>query len=362
MPYPLSTKGGIHYTSLDRNKQVYLSLVRGIVDLVFQPPCASSSSARPSSPSTAASASLLDFPETLYLDHVRLGTLHGESTDLVALWSLLLLTRQLTAKSGKTPSTEWFTRVKGEIKDVAGTRIGMCFTCKCIDPEPGCSCHSHHSERHSGKGVCESRKAGCVKKGVILQVASKVSAVASQRGSAQPESSASRIANSVPDSVTLNLAMSWADMNISHESKLNGILKERLRESVFRAVVALVYPGNIIPTTNQSSTLASILSTSTLPLPPSPFVPQSSSPLTAPPQPLDAFERSFTSPPWPTQLLQQVFQTDCPSGSGMEIILDEIKGLSERIAKLVLVHLNAYLAVYEQEGFLDLSSEPFSRR
>jgi hypothetical protein len=48
---------------------------------------------------------------------------------------------------------------------------------------------------------------------------------------------------------------------------------------------------------------------------------------------------------------------DMPLGvaTGMEPLTDEIRALSEKISRLALIHLNAFLPLYEQEGFLELS-------
>jgi hypothetical protein len=44
------------------------------------------------------------------------------------------------------------------------------------------------------------------------------------------------------------------------------------------------------------------------------------------------------------------------TATGMEPLADETKSLGERLSKLALIHLNAYLPLYEQEQFVFLES------
>ncbi|KAF9267453.1 hypothetical protein L218DRAFT_955334 [Marasmius fiardii PR-910] len=95
IPLPLHSESGLDFPTLGKNRQVYLAALKGITELAFYPPFLR----QPRPGSTLFPASLPDYPETLYLDHARLRNLTKEIGDVVALYMLLLLYRQLLCSS-----------------------------------------------------------------------------------------------------------------------------------------------------------------------------------------------------------------------------------------------------------------------
>ncbi|KXN88247.1 Protein SOK1 [Leucoagaricus sp. SymC.cos] len=124
---------GLRYASLSQKQQLYISVVRGIVDTVFCPPSSSS----PATLSTNLRPSPIDssfpsFPETLYLDQGRIQNHTSEITDTVALWMFLLLFRQLTpclrrGKYQKDSVDEYAAILKRDIRAIGPRSLGACF-------------------------------------------------------------------------------------------------------------------------------------------------------------------------------------------------------------------------------------------
>lgn len=268
IPHPLYPRG-LRYTSLCRNQQVYLATLAAVTDSVFYPPD--------------------EYPDTAYLDHNRLILLSSNAADITAMHLFLLLYRQLslsqpfnrgngsrTMPSIDEPSLE---KIKNEIRDVGTARMGLCFL-----------------EDYDNEGRPKlQRRWDNVRHDVVLQIARRVQ---ESRG------------DSCPLQPLLNLACTWADTNFNPSSPLASLLRDRLRDVVFNAVVGLAFPGRA----SSSSRLASI---------------------------------DFCGRAEP--------KFDIPMAIGMEPLAGEIRTLAEKIARLSLVHLNAYLPLYEHEQFLESS-------
>jgi T-complex protein 11 len=282
----------VDYRALSSNQQLYTSVLRGIVDLIFDSPAGSSS------PSPATTSSRI--PETLYLDSTRLLALSSDAVDSTALCMLLLLYRQLvfSDKSSSRPklSDADLIKIKLEVRDIAaGYRLGRCLS-RDLD--------------QNGK---EAERWRAVKEDVVLQVARR--AEATRRGqvlashpcptSSSQSDPASRDAavNEGVDERSLNVARNWADAHLKNGSPLSSMLHKRLRETVLSAVLQSAYPGRDL----MSGCRPVVLNLS----------PGNSAGTT----------------------------------SGMEPLADEIRTLAEKISLLALIHLNAYLPMYESEGF-----------
>ncbi|KAG7443077.1 uncharacterized protein BT62DRAFT_1078806 [Guyanagaster necrorhizus] len=338
-----SYSDGLRYPQLKRNQQIYIAALKGLTDLVFNPPTRISPSSLPSpssTPPTSPTAPLPGFPETCYLDNNRLVLLSADVADLTAMFMFLLLYRQLlcSVNPAVTPHQQapkvdeaFLVKLKNEIRDIGSSRIGYCFL-----------------EQDSFKDGDE--KWLRVKQDVVLQIAmrakegqnkaylcslfrptlsSTVSAPSSPLSPAPPlspspspspaSSPSPRLSPSClcigpsPDERTLSVAQKWADLNIQPNSYLTILLRNRLRDVVFNAVVALCYPGRDSSTGQLSSVdfFSMISSTS----------------------------RSTVN---------------IGTATGMEPLAGEIRTLAEKISRLALVHLNAYLPLYEHPKFLSL--------
>jgi T-complex protein 11 len=269
------------------------------------------SSSPPATPlfqtSSATSSSLNAFPETLYLDSTRLALLSSEAADATALCMFLLLYRQLVfSESSEAPSSpQGFPKVvdtdlmqlKCEIRDIGPSRL------------PSGESDSPHGSKPDKK---EAERRLAARQGIVLQIARRAKEARNRTHTPSPSRASSPIGD-VPDEHTASLAQRWADSNMHANSALTVMLKGRLQDIVFNTVVKLAYPAPDSSTIKRGAVdfLAS------------------------------ASADSLVVP--------------LGTATGMEPLTDEIRTLSEKISRLSLIHLNAFLPLYEQEGFLELS-------
>ncbi|KAL0069754.1 Protein SOSEKI 1 [Marasmius tenuissimus] len=132
--HPLYSDGGLNFTSLGKNRQVYLAALKGLSELAFYPPFLRPPRSGTSPGPNLFPAPLPDYPETLYLDHTRLKNLTKEIGDVVALYMLLLLYRQLLYSSDwsddcsrrrvavKVDDTD-LAKLKNEIQAIGSARL-----------------------------------------------------------------------------------------------------------------------------------------------------------------------------------------------------------------------------------------------
>lgn len=256
---------------------------------------------------------LSGYPETSYLDNARLSILSADAADATALYMFLLLYRQLvhSESTDPPPSPQDLSKVdhadllrlKSEIRDIGSARLGYCFSAG-----PSSNEAASPQEKNAEKEQVN-------KQDIVLQIAKRAKEAASRAsGASSPLEPFSPVADA-PDEQMVNLAQRWADSNIRANSPLGTMLQRRLRDVVFNCVVKLAYPGRDSTTGNLSDLTIDLLS----------------------------FTQAATSP------LEIPFGT----ATGMEPLVDEIRSLAERISRLALIHLNAYLPLYEQDGFLD---------
>ena len=300
---------------MTKNQQIYLSTLKGVVDLIFEtsglPHAAPSSTSPPTSPinSPTASSPMLTLPETLYLDKSRLLQLGSDVNDTTALYMCILLFRQLVfseplgGQSASAPpkvDLEDMTRLKHEIRALGSSRLGSYFLTAPID-DPEISLLQDNENRWN------------VKQDIVLQITKRAND-ARRRGS-QPVSALSSPIGEVPDQRIVSVAQHWAEFNMHPGSTLSAMLRNRLRDVLFDMVVSLAYPG-------RDSTTGKMLST-------------------------DFFS---TGQFFSTYLgIAHVVGTPI---AGMEALTDEIRRLAEKTSRLTLIHLNSYLPLYETEGFL----------
>ncbi|KAG5635357.1 hypothetical protein H0H81_011558 [Sphagnurus paluster] len=310
--HPKYPSNSLQFASLPRNQQTYLSVLRGILDLVFDPPPTTStpspsSSSPPPTPIFQATASALSrlrgSPETAYLDGARLALLSADAADATALYMFLLLYRQLVhSDSGDSPQDLTkvedadLLRLKNEIRDIGSSRLSHCFSSRCPPDEADRTREKDLEKEHNPK------------EDVVLQVAKRAKEARNPTPSSSSQASLSSVGES-PDEHIVSVAQRWADSNIQLDSPLCTMLRRRIRDVIFNSVVALAFPGRDSTTSKLTSIdfLASVQSAQDIPL---------------------------------------------GTATGMEPLADEIKSLSEKISRLALIHLNAYLPLYEQEGFL----------
>ncbi|KAF9468539.1 T-complex protein 11-domain-containing protein [Collybia nuda] len=307
----------LQYDTLPRNQQVYLAVLKGTLNLIFDPPVPPSSSVSPpltpvSPVRTPTSPVLHGYPETSYLDSARLTLLTSDAADATALSMFLLLYRQLVfSDSNEAPPSpqdpkveeEDLLRLKNEIRDIGSGRLGHCFMSK-----P--SFDGVASPQGSRSDRKEAERWRIAKQDIVLQIAKRAKE-ARNRAHSLPPSPSSPVADA-PDEQMLSLAQRWADSNMQPNSPLSTMLRRRLRDVVFNAVVTLAYPG-------RDSTTGKLTNI------------------------------DFHSP---TQA-DSALEIPLGAATGMEPLTDEIRTLAERISRLALIHLNAFLPLYEQEGFLD---------
>jgi len=329
LSHPRYPSGYLKYSALPRNQQIYVAVLRGMLALVFNPPPTASSSSSSSSSiisssppptplfqtSFGTSSSLNVFPETLYLDSARLALLSFEAADATALCMFLLLYRQLVfSESNEAPSSQGFPKVvdtdlmqlKREIRDIGPSRLAHCFSSRL----PSGESDSSHGSKPDKK---EAERYLAARQGIVLQVARRAKEARNRTHTSSPSQPSSPIGD-VPDEHTASLAQRWADSNMHANSTLTVMLRGRLQDIVFNTVVKLAYPAPDSSTVKRGAVdfLASARADSLVEMPHG-------------------------------------------AATGVEPLTDEIHALSEKISRLALIHLNAFLPLYEQEGFLELS-------
>ena len=301
---------------MTKNQQIYLSALKGIVDLVFEIsslPQTASSNSPPTSPisSPTVLSPFLAIPETLYLDKSRLLQLGFDANDTTALYMLMLLFRQLafsepvaglSAPDPPRVDLASMMRLKHEIRALGSCRLGSYFLTTPLTDDPEISLQDNENRRN-------------VKQDIVLQIAKRAND-ARHRGP-QPLSALSSPVGEVPDQRIVRVAQRWAESNMQSGSVLSTMLRNRLRDVLFHAVVSLAYPG-------RDSTTGKVLS-------------------------MDFFSTGQL----PTSLGTAHVGTPM---AGMEALTDEIRRLTEKISRVALIHLNSYLPLYETEGFLSSQS------
>ncbi|KAF9533259.1 T-complex protein 11-domain-containing protein [Crepidotus variabilis] len=390
------------FKAMTRNQQVYMSVLRGLVDIVFDSfTNASCSNSPPSTPvasvpptpltpspvsgfSTFSSApptpSTSTRPETLYLDKTRLNNFSSEASDVTALYMLMLLFRQLAFMDvGPNASTrpvrsvdeEDLLQLRQELIDIGPAKMGACFV-----PRTGEPALEDMTEKQ--KKDIELRRS--VRLDLVLQVAKRASDL--RRRNCPASSVSSTPYGDAPDSRLVNIATTWAETNMQPGSSLSVLLHNRMREVLFDLVVSLAYPGKDVvslaaaangtlrtttsvpgtSTTMHTSSVSTSMATCPAPKNSLPMVstPEDdrapSSPITTT---MSRIPSTTTSSPHlkidlytSTRLLTTAEAVTDNHQPGMEGILDDARELAEKLARLALIHLNTFLAMYESEGFL----------
>lgn len=327
IPHPLYPTGILDFSKHTRNQRAYLAALKGFVDLIFEPPVGAAQPLPPP-PSLAQTTlptiqPLAGYPETSYLDSARLVLLSIDAADLTALYMYSLLYRQLvhsdnSAVDARKLEDESLVKIKNELRDIGSGRLGFCFSRR-YNPEGG---KGDRKEVEKWRGT---------NRDVVLQIAMRAKQARSRKSTllSSSPSSASLSASSLtigssleaPDEQLLNLAQRWTDTNMQPGSALSTMLRDRLRGVVFNAVVSLAYPGR--DATNGKPIHLDI----------------SASGIAAGATAISSEAAASTAFSW------------AGTSTGMEPLADEIRSLSEKISRLALIHLNAYLPLYEQEDF-----------
>ncbi|KAF7365245.1 Vacuolar ATP synthase subunit B [Mycena venus] len=307
IPHPLYPPGYLKYQTLQKNQQIYLATLKGLTDLVFTSPSPANLISLPV-PTTPLSPSQAQAQAQGQGTLPTISSLPGtDAVDLTALYMFLLLYRQLKLSSSTTaerPTSglvpdEWeLGRIKREIRDIGSSRLGYAFYCGSATA----AVSDAEADRTDGIDMEELEKWRALKQNVVLQIAMRAK-----------NSNTNTTSPPTVDESLFAVAQRWADVNIQQDSALSGMLRKRLRDVVFDVVVGLAYPGRDATRPNVDfSTFG-----------------------------------SRTPSASPRSTLANVV------GTGMEALSDEISLLAENISRLALIHINAYLPLYEVEHFLD---------
>lgn len=314
IPHPSYPSDHLNYATMTKNQQIYMSVLKGTVDLVFQafsfPQGTMPSNSPPTSPINCPTVSspIPTMPETLYLDKSRLLQLGFDVDDTTALYMFMLLFRQLVFSESvdglSTPDPPKIDladmmRLKHEIRALGSSRLGSYLLTAPPADDPEFSPQEVENRRQD----------------IVLQIAKRANDA--RHRDSQPLTALSSPVGEVPDQRIISVAQRWAECNVHSGSPLSVMLRNRLRDVLFDAVVSLAYPG-------RDSTTGKMLS-------------------------MDFFSTGQL----PTSLGTAYVGTPM---AGMEALTDEIRRLAEKISRVALIHLNSYLPLYETEGFLSSQS------
>lgn len=324
--HPLYPSGPINYRALHRNQQGYLSALKAMTDLVFCPPSPVPlvplpvPTTPPSHSPLPAISPLPGYPETSYLDSARLLLLSTDAADATALYMYLLLYRQLVCSESSAQHTtpqealkvdeSDLLNLKKEIRDIGSSHLGYCFTGGDSKMGKGIEGVEILEEPQERK---EWEKWHNIKRDIVLQIAMRANDLRRRK---HPQSvslsSPHQPPLAQPDEQMLRLAERWSDSNMQPGSPLSVMLRDRLRDAVFKGVVAIAYPARDMMTGRLSA--------------------------------IDLGSSGLSG---------SAFEPALGTATGMEPLVQEIRSLAERLSRLALIHLNAYLPLYEQEGFLE---------
>ncbi|KAI6129810.1 T-complex protein 11-domain-containing protein [Pisolithus croceorrhizus] len=312
LTHPSIPSGSFDYRNLTQTQKTYISVLKGLTDLVFDPPPTPAPQCSSGSTVVAPSAMcpLPLYPETTYLDSARLLVLATDAADTAAMYMFLLLYRQLIfSDAGDSAVTRdrvndaELLRLKREIRDISSSHLGHFLK-------------YGNSDGASGGRDCPADDKWCkIKRDIVLQVALRAKEF---RGNASNQSAGSNPSSTVnassipyshaPDERTLRLAEGWSDTHIRPNSPLSIMLKNKVRDAVFSQVIAFAFPPSEATALGLSIHGAASLSSSS--------------------------------------------SSSAGLASGMEPLADEIHLLAERLARLAQIHLGVYLRLYEQEDIL----------
>ncbi|KAJ3564568.1 hypothetical protein NP233_g8211 [Leucocoprinus birnbaumii] len=321
---------GLDYASLGKKHQLYVSVVRSIVDTVFSPPSSSSTTSSTNLRPSPLERPFPSLPETLYLDSARIQNHTSEITDTVALWMFLLLYRQLASCSSqgkyqKERVDEFATILKQEIRAIGPRSLGSCFL-KDTDTALNISASTGSNQNPAADKLRNAVD------DVVLQVARRATSVQRDRKVVETVSPPPCGTGDVPDERTVSVARKWVLTNMKTDSSLRKLLHGRLKKVVFEKVLAEVYPARAEAALERMMG-QEIEGCGEV------FGPSRDVLSSLPRSPLPLFEMKR---PEPVQSW----------GNGLELLSDEVQSLVDKISLLVLVHFNAYLPLYEKEEFL----------
>ncbi|KAG8907607.1 hypothetical protein FRB99_003302 [Tulasnella sp. 403] len=290
-----------------RPKLIMSALCKAMVDLVFDPPAPATGASAPSFEPVQArfvkssTGCDMGYPETLYLDHARLNSYVNDAADLLGLYMLIMLFRQLTTVSASSGVEDWeIDRVKREVWEVGPSRLGLCFdVCPSTSGDP--------------KGKWEKGMGD-----VVLQVARRVEEVRERvrRGRKVVTEGEDETSRRPPSADLLALIENWQRTNYTKESPLQKIMKERLRTAVLDVVKEHALEGAL---------KTSVVGRSGMSM-----------------RKVNRHAAAGTSS-----------TAGQKRGGGLEPLMPEIVHLGERIARLVVFHAKVYRRLYEVEEFVD---------
>ncbi|KAG9003244.1 hypothetical protein FRB93_011157 [Tulasnella sp. JGI-2019a] len=351
---------------VDRSKIVSAALCSAMVELVFQPPAPPAS--RPPMAASSSEMTVLvepvvsqngsavttsspipdrfmrnhaqplhpcevGFPETLYLDHARLASYINDASDLLGLYMLIMLFRQLTTTGSPGAASvaleDWeIDRIKREVWEVGPSRLGLCF-----DVGPQLSSHGTDPKIKWEKGMSD----------VTLQVAKRAEEARERITKAQSHPNhespieSSTPTDRIPSPWMLTVIEKWKAAHYKKDSPLQKILQRRLQSAVLDVV--------------KDSVLAATSATSLVDASPGGKSPSARAYSAMPMRRINRHPLTATATSSPSTAAATILKKN--AGSGLEPLMPEILHLGERIARLVLFHSRVYKRLYEVDGFID---------
>ena len=347
------------FRSLRRSIQINITVIKAVIDLVFNPkfpdkspPPLTSSIPGTNTPPTSTTRSpclAIEVPETLFLDVARLGICTTDAVDLTAIYMLLLLYRQLVfsevslsardskgSASRRVAEAELIT-LKSEIWAIAPPRLGSCFIpeARKLDNLSASSSERRDKERpriRSSKSERERWRKGVRDVALHILARSKDVEWRAEAASAQT-ASIPRLAapgsvrpTRAPNTAMLRLVERWCESNLQFGSPLSILLREKLADEMLHMVMACYHNANYLPPLSNPTAMGGSVSRDS-----------------------QVASRALNK----VGLLQYLpSDTMVGWGLGMQTLDVEMKGIAERIAKLVRIHVDVYGVMYESESGL----------
>ena len=323
--------------------RVIASVLTALVDLIVFPPTPPSTVLPPSPTTTPVTKTVQQvqtvpgYPETLYLDHARLLMLTADAADINAHFMILTLFRTLSSsvpqKDGKrfAASDGELESLKREVSAIGPSRLGVCFCKEFAPTSSGEDSDVSNSHRNSDVKAWTASMDS-----VNLHLAQRLTMLEKRQSSSSTDNT-SELQNPAlvpPSPENLKRVQQWINSNLHNKSEVCAVFRRKLANAILKALIHRffhIWTSGIQKSRNDNHDFFSGVNNYGKSTSSSPCVSGSTSP---------------SSPNNSPTSKKPVPKT------GLEPLSSEIRVLSEKLAKLAVLHLRVYMPLYENNEFL----------
>ncbi|KAI5122802.1 hypothetical protein M0805_000145 [Coniferiporia weirii] len=315
-------------------QKIVATVLSALVDLVVFPPNPTSATLPPSPTTTPVTKGRHTYqvsvqpgyPETLYLDHSRLLMLTADAADITASAMFLALFRQLSFSSSPkvgartSVSDDDLARLKREIAAVGPPRPGVCF-CREYSLDDDITRAQNPSLVHwrNAMSSVALHLAHTIEKSRLQSTKPRDADACSEEGGSSFRSPAAPF--TPPDAELVKSVTDWCKTNMHAGSVVSLVFRKKVAAAVLKALIprfSAVWNAVVRQRLGKG-------------------------------QSIFATEKSETA--------GERKDDAAKVKTGLEPLSEEIDILTERLAKLAVLHLRVYFPFYDQSGFLTDSND-----